>query len=215
MKITRAISDPKVFARFFKGETWHAWRVFLTALFALPLTSEQIEVYRKHTGRSAPPTEPLHEAWLVIGRRGGKSFILATIAVFLAAFYDWRPFLGPGEIATIMIIARDRRQARVIKRFVSGLLHEVPMLRGTIEDEGAETISLKNKINIEIHTASFRSTRGYTIVAALLDEIAFWPSEDAADPDFEVINAIRPGMATIPNAMLLCASSPHARKGAL
>jgi hypothetical protein len=40
-------------------------------------------------------------------------------------------------------------------------------------------------------------------------------SEDAADPDFEVINAIRPGMATIPNAMLLCASSPHARKGAL
>ena len=89
------------------------------------------------------------------------------------------------------------------------------MLRGTIEDEGAETISLKNKINIEIHTASFRSTRGYTIVAALLDEIAFWPSEGLADPDFEVINAIRPGMATTPNAMLLCASSPHARKGAL
>jgi hypothetical protein len=30
-----------------------------------------------------------------------------------------------------------------------------------------------------------------------------------------VINAIRPGMATVPGAMLLCASSPHARKGAL
>ena len=30
-----------------------------------------------------------------------------------------------------MIIARDRRQARVIKRFVSGLLHEVDMLRPT------------------------------------------------------------------------------------
>jgi hypothetical protein len=135
--------------------------------------------------------------------------------VFLAAFHDWRPYLGPGEIATIMIIARDRRQARVIKRFVSGLLREVPMLRTLIEDEGAEMISLKNRINIEIHTASFRSTRGYTIVAALLDEIAFWPSDDAAEPDIEVINAVKGGMATIPNAMLLCASSPHARKGAL
>jgi hypothetical protein len=215
MKITRTISDPKVFGPFFKGPSWAAWVAFLTALFALPLTPEQLAIYRRHTGRDDPPTEPLHEAWLVIGRRGGKSFILATIAVFLACFMDWRPLLGPGEIATIMIIARDRRQARVIKRFVSGLLHEVPMLRGTIEDEGAETITLKNRICIEIHTASFRSTRGYTIVAALLDELAFWPTDDAADPDVEVITAVKGGMATVTGAMLLCASSPHARKGAL
>ena len=69
---------------------------------------------------------------------------------------------------------------------------------------------------IEIHTASFRSTRGYSIIAALCDELAYWPSDEhSSEPDFEIINAIRPGMATIPGAMLLCASSPHARKGAL
>ena len=69
---------------------------------------------------------------------------------------------------------------------------------------------------IEIHTASFRSTRGYTVIAALLDEVAFWEVDaDAAQPDAEVIGAIRPAMATIPNAMLLCASSPHSRRGAL
>jgi len=33
---------------------------------------------------------------------------------------------------------------------------------------------------IEIHTPSFRSTRGYTIIAALLDEVAFWPTTDDA-----------------------------------
>jgi hypothetical protein len=71
-------------------------------------------------------------------------------------------------------------------------------------------------VSIEIGTASFRSTRGYTIVAALLDEIAFWRTDhDSANPDTEVHAAIRPGMATIPNAMLLCASSPYARRGAL
>jgi hypothetical protein len=215
VNIIQAIDDPLVFGPFFRSETWKAWRVFLKALFAVPITPDQLAIYQQQTGRTMPPTSPLNEAWLVCGRRGGKSFVLSTVAVFLACFHDWRPFLGPGEIATVMIVARDRRQARVIKRFIVGLLRGVDMLRGTIEDETAERVELKNRVVIEIHTASFRSTRGYTIVCALLDEIAFWPSEDAAEPDVEVINAIRPGMATVPGAMLLCASSPYARRGAL
>jgi hypothetical protein len=216
MNILDCLDDPKVFGPYFQAETWRPWRVFLAALFGLPLTPEQLAIYRKHTGRGMPPSVPSHEAWLCIGRRGGKSFILAAVAVFLASFRDWRPFLGPGEVATIMIIARDRRQARVIKRFITGLLHEVPMLRRTVIAETRESIQLKNRVSIEIHTASFHSTRGYTIVAALLDEVAFWETDaESAEPDVEVISAIKPGMATIPGAMLLCASSPHARRGAL
>lgn len=65
-------------------------------------------------------------------------------------------------------------------------------------------------------TASFRSTRGYAIAAAICDELAFWQNDNySAEPDYEIINAIRPGMLQFPNAMLLCASSPYARKGAL
>src|SRR5215472_10532240 len=52
-------------------------------------------------------------------------------------------------------------------------------------------------------------------VTALLDEVAFFPTDDSANPDYDILDAIRPGMATIPNAMLLCASSPYARRGAL
>lgn len=216
MNVIDAVRDPKVFGQFFRGATWDAWQVFLAALFGLPMRPEQLAIYQPHTGRSAPPTRPSREAWLVIGRRGGKSFVLAVIAVFLACFFDWRPFLGPGEVGTIMIVAADRRQARVIMRYCLGLLKSIPMLKRQIEGTTQESISLKNRIVIEIHTASFRTTRGYTIVAALLDEIAYWPvDESAAAPDVEVINAIRPGMATIPEAMLLCASSPHARRGAL
>src|SRR5262249_54568810 len=33
--------------------------------------------------------------------------------------------------------------------------------------------------------------------------------------DVEVLNALRPAMSTIPNALLLCISSPYARRGAL
>lgn len=216
MNIIQALDDPQVFGPFFRRPTWVVWRVFLAALFGLPLTSEQLALYTKHTGRTAAPTSSLHEAWLCIGRRGGKSFILAVIAVFQACFKDWRPFLGPGEVGTVMIIAADRRQARVILRYVLGLLKSVPMLAQLIEAETRESITLRNRVVIEVHTASFRSTRGYSIVCALLDEVAYWPTdESSSEPDIEVINAVRPGMATIPGAILLCASSPHARKGAL
>jgi hypothetical protein len=66
-----------------------------------------------------------------------------------------------------------------------------------------------------IQTVSFRAVRGYTIIAALLDELAFWRSDDSANPDEEVMNALRPAMATVPGAMVLCASSPYARRGVL
>jgi hypothetical protein len=214
--IIKALDDPNVFARYFKGESWVVWRVFLAALFGLLLDHDQLQLFKQFTGRATAPTSPLREAWLVCGRRAGKSFILSVIAVFLACFKDWKPYLGPGEVGTIMIIAKDRAQARSIKRFISGLIRETPMLSRLLEDETAESIRLTNRIVIEIHTASYRSTRGYTIVAALLDEVAIWESDEhAAEPDIEVINAIKPGMLTVPGSILLCASSPHARRGAL
>jgi hypothetical protein len=115
-----------------------------------------------------------------------------------------------------MIIAADRRQARVIKRYIAGLLRSVPMLAALIDNETRESIALRNRVVIEIHTASFKSVRGYTLVSALIDELAYFPvDENASDPDVEIINAIRPALATVPGAMLLCASSPHARRGAL
>ena len=52
--------------------------------------------------------------------------MLAVVAVFLACFNDWRPYLGPGERGAIMIIAADRKQARVILRYIKGLLQAVP-----------------------------------------------------------------------------------------
>jgi len=217
MNIIQAMDDPAVFGLHFRNsEHWRAWRVFLTALFGLAMLKYDRVLFHKCTGRVRPPKNGASEAWLVIGRRGGKSFVLALIAVFLACFRDWRPYLGPGERATVMIIAADRKQARVIMRYVKGLLSSVPMLAAIIEGETRETISLTNRVTIEIHTASFRTVRGYTIVAALCDEIAFWPTDDsAANPDGEILAALRPAMATVPGALMLCASSPYARRGAL
>jgi hypothetical protein len=215
--ILDAIRDPKLFQPWFRkrSASWDNWLVFLSALFALPLTPPQLAVYQQCTGRELPLATAVNEVWLCIGRRGGKSFILALIAVFLACFHEYRQYLAAGERGTIVIIAQDRKAARAIFRFVKGLLHGVPMLKRMIERQTADSFDLTNRITIEIQTASFRSTRGYTLVGALCDEIAFWRSDESANPDKEILQALRPSMATIPNAMLLCASSPYARKGVL
>jgi len=215
--IIRACQDPGLFQPWFKRvETWRNWRVFLRALFGLPFAKGDRVIFEKCTGRTRIPKKPFTEAWLVVGRRGGKSFILALIAVFLAFFRDWRPYLQPGEKGTIVIIAADRKQARVIFRFIDGLIMNIPLLKKDVYlPTSADAINLKNDIVIEIHTASFRSVRGYVIVAALLDEIAFWRDEKSANPDTEVLDALRPGMATVPGSMLICASSPYSKRGVL
>jgi phage terminase large subunit-like protein len=151
-----------------------------------------------------------------MGRRAGKSFIVALIAVYLAAFKEYAPYLAPGERATIQVIAADRKQARTIFRYVSALLTQVPMLTALIERQDSESIDLTNAVSIEITTCSFRSVRGYTCAACICDEISFWmDGEISANPAVEILNAIRPAMATIPNAMLLCIGTPYRKAGPL
>ncbi len=112
MNIIEAMDDPALFAPHFKGSSWEAWRAFLKALFALPMGDAEMATYQLRTERLTAPIEPFKEAALVCGRRGGKSRVLALTATFLATFRDYEPFLAPGEVATVAVIASDRRQAR-------------------------------------------------------------------------------------------------------
>jgi hypothetical protein len=137
------------------------------------------------------------------------------IAVWLACFHDHSEYLSPGELGVVQVLAADRRQAKVILRYVKAFLAKVPMLSRLVDSETQESISLSNNIVVEVTTASFRSVRGRTVVAALLDELAFWLDDTSANPDVEIINAIRPSLSTIPGSMILAASSPYSRRGAL
>jgi hypothetical protein len=211
-----AIGNQQIWAPWFRHlPGWRPWFCFLRVLFGLPLEEGDVEIFHECSGRTDVPEGRFSEAWLICGRRSGKSFILALVAVFLGVFRDWRPFLIPGERATIKVIAVDRRQARVIHRYARALLMEVPALTELVEADTEDEIELKNGLTIEIQTASFRTVRGYTVIAALCDEIAYWRSDEAAaNPDDEILTALRPAMATVPG-MMLAASSPYARRGAL
>src|SRR5271155_4160784 len=127
--IVECCRDQDLFGQWFRRpQTWGAWLAFLAVLFGLPVAPEQADLYRQCSGRGELPSKPFTEAWLVCGRRAGKSFVLALVAVYLACFKSYAQYLGPNEKATIAIIATDRRQARVIYRYVVGLITGTPLL---------------------------------------------------------------------------------------
>lgn len=215
--ILDVIARPE-FKPWFPNEAgWQAWFAFLAALFALPMTPEQLAIYQQCTGRIVPPAQPHREGWLICGRRSGKSYIMALCACYMAVFRDWRPFLSPGGRATIMVIARDRDQAAEIINYVKAYFADVPMLRRLLDREGVEVIELANRVRIQVNSASHTRTRGFAIAVAILDEVAFWPVDaGASSPDTEILTAVRNGMGQFrEHAVLLGASSPYAKRGVL
>lgn len=208
------MTDPELYGDQFGGASFAAWRALLAGFYGLALTDDELPHWQALTGREQAPDAAHDELWLAIGRRGGKSNMAALLAVFEACFKDHRPKLAPGEVATVMVLAADRKQARSVFRYISGLMNANPMLGRLIVKESAETLELANRAVIEVGTASFRATRGYTFAAVIADEIAFWRSEDSANPDYEILNAVRPGLATL-NGPLIALSSPYSRRGAL
>jgi len=208
MTLIEAIHDPNLFLPLLRDpSSWQAWTVWLKAVFALPMTVAEQDLYCRCTGRQQPPTTEPTEVFTIVGRRGGKSFVAALTAVYLACFRDYRQYLSPGERAIVMLLAHDRNQAGVIFRYILGILRSVPLLDQMVASERAEEIDLINSVTISVYTASFRTTRGVTIAAALCDEIAYW-SDQGVNPAKEILTALRPAMVTIPGAKSCCVF-PH------
>ena len=155
------------------------------------------------------------EAWIVAGRRGGKSRMAALIALFCAIRFDSQR-LAAGELGVVPLIAADRRQARIVMRYLRALA-ESPAFHPYVNRVLRDVVELRTNTNIEVMTASFRSIRGFTVIAAILDEVAFWRDEESnsSNPDSEILDALRPGMSTIPDSLLFAISSPYARRGEL
>jgi hypothetical protein len=195
-------------------DSWQSWLVWLKAVFALPMTDSELQTFRQCTGRQNPPTKEPSELYSIVGRRGGKSFISSLTAVFIACFSSFKQYLNAGEKAAILVLARDRDQAKIVFSYVSGILHAVQPLANMIVVERADEIELDNGVIIMVKTSDFRAIRGLTVAAAILDEVAFWDSEGIS-PDHEVLTALRPATSTIPGSRLICISTPYSQSGSL
>jgi hypothetical protein len=217
MNIIDALHDDRFFKSVFKNiKTWHAWEVYLQSLFGLPIdTVKDGPFFKEVTGIDYSPQGRFKESYVICGRRSGKSFISAIIACYLAAFKDWSRDLTVGERGYIFIIANDKAQAKIIKTYITDILKSSASFRKLIAKETAWEVELKNNVSITVKTASFRTLRGYTLLAVILEEIAFWRSDESANPDREILAAVRPSLATIPDSLLLGISTPYSKRGVL
>ena len=209
----RGARRPEPFGRVLSGASWFAWRSLLIAMNGEPLTDEERAAFTKLTGRKREPLERVEEFWAVSGRRGGKSFAMAVLIVYLAVFVSYRRVLTVGESPVVLCLAVDRDQASVVFNYVAGIFEAVPLLAPIVRQRIAETLSLRNGIEIEIRAASYRGLRGVTCVAVVADEVCFWFTDDSANPDTEILSALRPSLATT-GGPLIAISTPHGRRGA-
>jgi hypothetical protein len=209
-----ALSSPDYFGTLLGAESWKPWRVLLIAMLGEELTDDERAIFKTLTGREREPLEPVEEFWAVIGRRGGKTRAMAVLGAYLAACVDHRSVLAPGERGVLPILAASTLQAQQSFNFARGCFLASPALRGLVERETGDTLCLSTGVDIEVRPASYRTIRGITAVAAIGDEIAFWRSDDSANPDKEILKALRPSLATT-GGLLACISSPHAKRGEL
>ena len=213
--IDRAMTDRKLLgAALGDLASWANWLVILKAAFALPLDETEAEAFKTLAGGRAVPGERVQELWAVAGRRGGKSRMAALLAIYLACFFVYRKLLAPGEVGHVIIVSPTKSQSRAIRDYCEGFLTASPILKKQIVESGKDVIKLRDGIEIAVHTGSFRSVRGRTVLAAILDEVAFLRDESSALPDKELVRAILPSLATT-GGMLIGISSPYRRIGIL
>lgn len=210
----RALTHPELCGPLLKGDSWRPWRAVMAAAFGVvPDDQQDRDLILRVTGRTRFPTVPALALWIVAGRRAGKTWMMAILMAIYGCLTTHK--LALGERGVVSATATDRRQAKVLMDYVRAILQKVPAFRAMVVNETRDTIELSNNVNIEVTTASFRTIRGRTLVMAVCDELAFWRTGDSANPDVEILKAIRPAMATVPGALLVCISSPYSRSGEL
>jgi terminase large subunit-like protein len=213
IEIDRALADVRMLgAGLSSRETWQTWLIALKAAFALPLTEEEREIFRDIAGERGLPKHRVRELWCVAGRRSGKSRMAAAVAIFLALFQKHR--LSPGERGMCLVIAGSVDQARTVFNYVRGFLEAAPALALEVVAVRRQEVELRNGLVIAVHSNSFRTVRGRTLVAAIFDEVSFWRDDTTATPDIETYRAVLPSLATT-DGMLVGISTPYRKLGLL
>jgi hypothetical protein len=217
INIINLMRSPRLLGAHFAGPSWDTWAAVFCAAHGLPMTKEAERLFRSVAGDRKPPPGPVRELHCSVGRRGGKDS-MGSLKTTHSAITDFREYLRPGEVNSVICAAVDKSQAAIMRRMTLGNFEKTEALKPLITRTtlgGFELGALNAEV--EIVTSDFRAIRGRAISCMVCDEIAFWQqnSDSGSNSDVEVINAALPALATLPGSMLLGISTPWGRRGVL
>ena len=80
----------------------------------------------------------------------------AALAIYLAGLCDYQDKLSPGERSVVLLLAPDRKQAKVLLDYAEGTLKSTPIMRATHHVAHSRDVTLKTGITLEVRNAGFR-----------------------------------------------------------
>lgn len=218
VNIIEAIEHPELFRPFLQDKdgsikTWKPWLLVLRMLYGLPIPADDMGTVTNVTGRTVLKAAGFLIALFLTGRRSGKSRIAAVIGAYEALFAGHEKRLAKGERGVVIIASPTRSQSRIVKDYLRAIF-DTEILRHEVVAETKEGFELASGIRIEILAGDWKSIRGFTVVAAIVDEICFFglDAESKIKSDTELVRAIQPSLATT-QGKLICISSPYAKRG--
>ena len=216
ISVRQALEDPAWLGSMLGAESFAVMRTLLIAAMGEALTADERPIFMLVTGRVEAPCEQCDELWIIAARRSGKTIAIATLASYLAACIDHRKVLGPGEHGVLPIMAANTQQAGQAFNFIRGIFTDIPRFAALVDAITADTIALKNRIDIQVRPASYRTIRGITSIAVIAEECSMWQSDEfgSRNADKEILNAVKPSLATT-GGPLFVIGSPHARRGVM
>ncbi len=165
----------------------------------------------------AYPGKEFPEAWLIGGRRIGKTDVFAsTIVAYEAICGGHEEYVRKGQPAMIALISQDLRMARYSLHFVKAAIESSPIGLKLIKNITADTIELHNGVMVSCVPPTLKAIRGYAVPVAVLDEVGVWYQEsDSANPDYEIYRALKPAQLQFPFRKIVGISSPWNKSGLL
>ncbi len=197
-----------------------AQRALLKAIYGLAMDEEEVEIYRACTGRAAyAPGHAVNEVTIIAGARSGKdSRIAAPIALYEGIFGDY--VIAKGEVGVIPLVAQDGPGAEIAFGYIRDYAAAASRLNAFVDDERMRELLITNargqRVAIRCFACSAKSIRGWSIPAAVMDEVAFFRVEGGANADAKVQTAIRRGGINFPKGQrLVKISTPYLKGGVL
>lgn len=169
---------------------------------------------------------------LIVGRRGGKTTLAAIVAIFSTLKVNWKPYLTKTPVATVLVLSHSVDLSEEILDILKQLVESSPTLnrlRNLKKKNTTKIFHLKvpfldengeveySNVRIKVGAASKKTTRGSAVCTLLCDEIAYWNlSEEAADPDVEILRAARMSLLQFKeHGTIIKMSSPGIKQGVL
>lgn len=203
--IVRAIRDLLGSTPAYKAglATFGAWLVVHAAIHGEPLDAAGRAVFEQFAGR---PYDPPAGGWSTVAilspRRCGKSLFAATQVALAAA----RP--GPRNTWAVLVGSDRAGAQKSLLSTVGELFEEGTPLSSTVVNRTADTIDLSTGCSIAVWPTRPAACRGIAARIAIIDEADFTSTDGGEDKTRAMVAALRPTMATVPNAKLVLISSP-------